>query len=523
MMRPTKILTGSPEIMGTAPEIIEPTTAMRRNGQSLEGHWSADQGHRARPGSASERLPEKRFFRIARMADTAIGVITLLGGFLAATADRMPAGLQEFLAIRLTVRNLLLVLGFTVVWRLICVLFGLYNERRIRNWRAEALRVIGAVTSASVVALPLISISRAFDPLAVVYFWMGSTASMFLLRAGLRVLLTVPGHKTQDVVVVGSGPRALGLYYRLGGALPVSRRVLGFVDSSDGEMAPEVRSRLLGDLASLEQILMRHAVDEVLIALPVRSRYAEIQQAIEICERGGVPARYLADVFQHCRNSQQPPLAEPFVSALAHVDSQNDRLVFKRWLDLSVGSFLFLGTLPVLAVAALAIKLTSRGPVLFAQERYGLNKRRFKMYKLRTMVVGAEAQQDLLEARNEASGPVFKIRADPRLTPVGRVLRRLSIDELPQLINVLRGDMSLVGPRPLPDRDVSRFSQPALMRRFSVYPGITGLWQVSGRSELSFDDWIRLDLQYIDRWSLQLDLQILLRTVPTVIHGRGAL
>jgi len=196
--------------------------------------------------------------------------------------------------------------------------------------------------------------------------------------------------------------------------------------------------------------------------------------------------------------------------------------VVKRWLDLTVGGLLFLGALPVLAVAALAIKLTSPGPILFAQERYGLNKRRFKMYKLRTMVVGAEAQQELLEAHNEATGPVFKIREDPRITWVGRVLRRLSIDELPQLINVLRGDMSLVGPRPLPMRDVSRFSQPALMRRFSVYPGITGLWQVSGRSELTFDDWIRLDLQYIDEWSFQLDLRILLRTIPAVVHGKGA-
>jgi exopolysaccharide biosynthesis polyprenyl glycosylphosphotransferase len=455
------------------------------------------------------------------MADTAIGVIALLGGFIAATADRMPTGLQEFLAIRLTVRNILLVLGYAVVWRLICVLFGLYNEGRTRNRRAESLRVVGAVTSASAVALifPLISVTHAFG--LVLYLWLGSAASMFLLRAGLRVLLTARRHKTQVVLVVGSGPRALSLYYRLGGALPNGRRVLGFVDSSDAEMAPEVRSRLLGDLASLEHILMRHAVDEVLIALPVRSRYAEIQRAIEICERGGVPARYLADVFQHRRNGKQLP-AEPLSSALAHADSQNDRLVFKRWLDLSVGGLLSIGALPVLAVAALAIKLTSPGPILFAQERYGLNKRRFKMYKLRTMVVGAEAQQEFLEASNEASGPVFKIRADPRITRVGRVLRRLSIDELPQLINVLRGDMSLVGPRPLPDRDVSRFSQPTLMRRFSVYPGITGLWQVSGRSELTFDDWIRLDLQYIDQWSLQLDLQILLRTVPTVIHGRGA-
>jgi exopolysaccharide biosynthesis polyprenyl glycosylphosphotransferase len=451
-------------------------------------------------------------------------VAALLGGFLAATSKHMPAGLQEFLEMRLTVKNLVLVLGYAVAWRMICVLFGLYDERRTRDPRVEALRVVGAVTAASAVALifPLISVTRAFGHLAVLYFWLGSTAGMLLLRAGLRVLLTVPRPKTRDVLVVGSGPRALGLYYRLGGARSNGFRVLGFVDSSDGEIAPEVRSRLLGDLASLEQILMRHAVDEVLIALPVRSRYAEIQRVIEICERGGVHARYLGDVFQHGRNGKQQLPGEPFNSVPAHLSSENDGLVLKRWLDLTVGGLMFIGALPVLAGAALAIKLTSPGPILFAQERYGLNKRRFKMYKLRTMVVGAEAQQELLEARNEATGPVFKIREDPRVTTVGRVLRRLSIDELPQLVNVLRGDMSLVGPRPLPMRDVSRFSQPALMRRFSVYPGITGLWQVSGRSDLTFDDWIRLDLQYIDEWSLQLDLRILLRTVPTVVNGKGA-
>jgi lipopolysaccharide/colanic/teichoic acid biosynthesis glycosyltransferase len=160
--------------------------------------------------------------------------------------------------------------------------------------------------------------------------------------------------------------------------------------------------------------------------------------------------------------------------------------------------------------------------VLFTQERYGYNKRRFRMYKLRTMVVDAEARQAGLEAMNEASGPVFKIRSDPRQTPVGRVLRRWSIDELPQLYNVLRGDMSLVGPRPLPIRDVSRFAEPALMRRFSVRPGITCLWQISGRSELTFDDWVKLDLRYIDGWSLMLDVRILLRTLPAVLRGRGA-
>ena len=288
-------------------------------------------------------------------------------------------------------------------------------------------------------------------------------------------------------------------------------------------MAAEVRAQFLGDLDSLEELLMRHAVDQVLIALPARSRYAEIQRTIEICERGGVPAKYLADVFQHRLHGELWLENDPFTAVPAGVSADDPRLVVKRCLDVVLGTLALVVVLPVLAAAALAIKVTSPGSIIFAQDRYGLNKRRFKMYKLRTMVTEAEAQQDLLEGQNEARGPVFKMRQDPRLTKVGGFLRRSSIDELPQLVNVLRGEMSLVGPRPLPIRDVSRFSEPALMRRFSVYPGITGLWQVSGRSDLPFDRWIELDLEYIDDWSLLLDLRILCLSLPAVIRGTGAM
>jgi lipopolysaccharide/colanic/teichoic acid biosynthesis glycosyltransferase len=168
------------------------------------------------------------------------------------------------------------------------------------------------------------------------------------------------------------------------------------------------------------------------------------------------------------------------------------------------------------------ILLTSPGPVLFTQKRVGLHKRDFLVYKFRTMVVGAEKRQKEIEHLNEVSGPVFKIKNDPRITTVGKFLRKTSIDELPQLINVLKGDMSLVGPRPLPIRDYAGFSEDWQRRRFSVRPGITCLWQVSGRSQISFDKWMELDLQYIDKWSLWLDLQILLRTIPAVLKGEGA-
>jgi lipopolysaccharide/colanic/teichoic acid biosynthesis glycosyltransferase len=191
-------------------------------------------------------------------------------------------------------------------------------------------------------------------------------------------------------------------------------------------------------------------------------------------------------------------------------------------LDVAISSALLLLFAPLLIGVAAAIKMTSPGSVLFLQERIGLNKRRFKIYKFRTMVPNAEQLMPSLESKNEVSGPVFKIRKDPRITPIGRYLRRNSIDELPQLFNVLIGDMSLVGPRPLPVRDYEGFNEDWQRRRFSVRPGITCLWQVNGRSGISFDQWMLLDLQYMDEWSLWLDLKILARTVPAVVRGSGA-
>jgi lipopolysaccharide/colanic/teichoic acid biosynthesis glycosyltransferase len=178
--------------------------------------------------------------------------------------------------------------------------------------------------------------------------------------------------------------------------------------------------------------------------------------------------------------------------------------------------------LPVFLLTAVLIKLTSPGPVFFVQKRLGLNKRHFGIYKFRTMVVDAEKRMKEIEHLNEVTGPVFKIKNDPRITPIGRFLRKTSIDELPQLFNVLKGDMSLVGPRPLPLRDYEGFNEDWQRRRFSVRPGVTCLWQIGGRSSISFEEWMQLDLQYIDKWSLLLDFKILLKTIPAVLKGSGA-
>jgi len=260
-------------------------------------------------------------------------------------------------------------------------------------------------------------------------------------------------------------------------------------------------------------------VDEVVIALPIKSCYEDIQSVIHTCERLGVQSTYLADLFQ-------PSLGRVgYEHATVHtvkVVQDDFRLEIKRVVDVAGAAVGLVALAPLFLLIALVIKLTSPGPVFFSQLRYGLNKRRFRMHKFRTMVQNAESMQTALEQRNEAQGPVFKIRRDPRVTRVGAVLRKCSLDELPQLWNVLRGEMSLVGPRPLPLRDVGLFEQGWLMRRFSMRPGLTCLWQISGRSDVSFDRWVALDLDYIDRWTLRLDAKILLQTIPAVLRGTGA-
>jgi exopolysaccharide biosynthesis polyprenyl glycosylphosphotransferase len=202
--------------------------------------------------------------------------------------------------------------------------------------------------------------------------------------------------------------------------------------------------------------------------------------------------------------------------------TENWQHLVKRTLDVSLSLVATVVFAPLFVVTAILVKLTSPGPIFFMQERVGLNKRRFRMCKFRTMVQDAEQRMAEIEHLNEVSGPVFKIKKDPRITPIGRILRAASIDELPQLFNVLKSDMSLVGPRPLPVRDYEGFDQDWKRRRFSVRPGITCLWQINGRSTTPFEEWMKLDMQYIDQWSLWLDLKILAMTVPAVLKGAGA-
>lgn len=276
-------------------------------------------------------------------------------------------------------------------------------------------------------------------------------------------------------------------------------------------------------IETLVDLMHQHSVNGVILTAK-HTYLGQVEQAIELCEREGVEVWLLADFFK---------------TQISHtgVDYFFGRpmLVFRSgpersWPALAKQVIDFVGAAALLAVmglpmllVTLAIKLTSPGPVLFRQQRSGLNGQPFTMLKFRSMISDAEQRKQELEALNEMTGPVFKVSNDPRITKVGRFLRKWSIDELPQLLNVLRGEMSLVGPRPLPTDEVARFDDLAHRRRLSVKPGLTCLWQISGRNNVcDFKEWVRLDLEYIDNWSLWLDLKILLRTIPAVLTGAGA-
>lgn len=463
-----------------------------------------------------------------RLFDVVAALLALAAVFIIINLKVIPNGLASFLTMRITVKNLLLLAGFSLLWQSIFKLFRLYDLTAIRSYSEEARRLLAACSLGSLCALviPLASNSGAFSYLMVLYFWGMVTMTTLLTRHIVHILTpewTPVGQRTRRLLILGSGPRALRLYNSIAGQPKPMYRIVGFMDSrSTQEMNATVATQLIGRLEQLEEVLTSRVIDEVLIALPIKSCYSQIQQAIETCERIGVECRYLSDIFQVSQAKSQVESNSHFSLISVKMVSDDYRMLVKRALDILGALVALIIFSPVMLLAAAAVRLTGRGPVIFVQERYGLNKRRFKMFKFRTMVQNAEALQAQLEKSNEAQGPVFKIKNDPRVTPIGRFLRKTSIDELPQLFNVLRGDMSLVGPRPLPERDVSRFAESSLLRRFSVKPGLTCLWQISGRSNTQFDHWIRQDLQYIDQWSLGLDIAILLKTVPAVIKGRGA-
>ncbi len=475
----------------------------------------------------------RTFTDAIRIFDLFVLIVSFGIATLPVLAAEGPVSFANFLAIRIKLQNFVVFFALLCIWHTIFVSLKLYDSKRLARRLSEALDIVKG-TTLSALFLSLASFLVGFRMVTVSFvaiFWLCSTALIGVSRMALRTYLRElrkHGRNSRNMLIVGSNKRAIEIARSIQSKPELGYKILGFADDewAGAEDLQKLGWSLVCNLDDLRMFLRRSVVDEVVIAVPLRSFHDYASEIAKTCEQQGIILRVLSDLFNL---QQRPPMAEEFEGSplITHYSGVEEGwpTVIKRALDIVISLTALIVLAPLLLMTAILIKLTSHGPVLFVQERIGFNKRPFAIYKFRTMVIDAEKKLRDLEHLNEVSGPVFKIKNDPRITPIGKFLRKTSIDELPQLFNVLSGDMSLVGPRPLQVRDYELFTEAGedwQRCRFSVRPGITCLWQVNGRSSLPFHKWMELDLQYVRNWSLWLDLQILAKTIPAVLRGSGA-
>ena len=417
-----------------------------------------------------------------------------------------------------------------ILWSVLLFTYHSYHSHRTIPLIRESLTAIrvvfvgNAILATLAYLLPLRQLSRAW----FVLFGLLAALLLVLEKIVVRIIaryVRAKGLNYRTILIVGTGRRAIEVARTIEGHKFWGYKILGFV--SDGHRLSNgwARFRVFGSVPDLRKLLeggqFAEPIDEIVFAV-TRKKLDEMKQIFLMCEELGVRARVAMNFFPNrvARIELEELEGIPFLT-FTTTPSNETQLALKRLLDIAVSMILLLLSLPAIAIAALAIKVSSPGSVLFRQERMGLNGRLFMLFKFRTMFEDAHERRGEVTHLNEMSGPVFKAKSDPRVTAVGRVLRKFSLDELPQLWNVLKGDMSLVGPRPPIPEEVAAYHR-WHRRRLSMKPGLTCLWQVSGRNNVDFDRWMEMDLQYIDNWSPSLDLKILLRTIPAVLSGRGA-
>ncbi len=421
----------------------------------------------------------------------------------------------------------ILQLGYTATLAFTLWLDGVWKLRRGSSWLDEVYRIVNGATTGMAVVLVLIFGVRPLAFSRLLFLYVSVLTILFLsfsrlVKRGIESHRRRRGIGVDRTLIVGSGEVARAVMRTLVARPELGYQVVGYVDLFP-EQAEEAIGRfpLLGDLDNLPTLLGRQNISEVIITI-ASSHHRQIQATIRSCRRAGVRARIVPDFFQLSLNQiDVDTLAGiPLLGIRETPFGRGPRLV-KRGMDMAgaIGGLVIFS--PILAAVAVAIRLDSKGPALFRQERLGEDERPCQWVKLRSMRLGADAEKAKLLDQNEADGPIFKIKDDPRQTRVGRFIRRKSLDELPQFINVFRGEMSLVGPRPPLASEVMEYER-WQRKRLAVKPGLTGLWQVSGRSDLPFDEMCLLDIYYIENWSLWLDIHIILRTIPQFFFARGA-
>jgi exopolysaccharide biosynthesis polyprenyl glycosylphosphotransferase len=462
----------------------------------------------------------ERLHRVLTLLDVTVTIVVFLAASWVRNAllDNDPADLMSHVAL----------LPFILaLWMFFLTFFGAYRSPRTTSrlqyaWAVARGVAVGLASLLTILFLFKVQyVSRA----VVVTFAAADLLALVAIRFGAlwyfhRSLRR--GEHFRRVLIVGSGTRARRLAETLLRNSEWGIRIVGHLDPDPTKVGDRVLdSSVLGTVGDISSVLKGNVIDEVILAVP-RAMIPDVDKIAQACEEEGVKLCLMADVFDvHAARTRLVALGPIPLLTLEPVAQGEWQLLVKRCMDLAIAA-LIVPLLPVIGLIALAIRLDSPGPVFFTQERVGLRKRHFRMLKFRTMVADADRRQAEFEHLNEAKGPIFKIANDPRITRVGRFLRRSSLDELPQILHVLTGEMSLVGPRPMSLRDVDLFDQGIQRKRFSVKPGLTCLWQVSGRSNLPFSKWLELDLYYIEHWSLALDLKILFKTIPAVLSGKGA-
>ncbi|HET7677761.1 MAG TPA: sugar transferase [Candidatus Limnocylindrales bacterium] len=458
--------------------------------------------------------------RLALMsADAAIAVAVFLVAATIRFGDASPDAIWQ--AVGVAPGTVAIV--YALSWVGILWLQGMYRLRARWSIRSELIDILRAViilavgTFAVLFVLKLIDVSRLFLSLLFVT----QPLVTFVTRVAMRLFfgwIRQRGMNQRFLLVVGAGAEADRFADRIERHRELGLSVIGHL--SAGESEPNVRRPILGDIQRIEEILHRRVVDEVAVCLPPAAWHL-VEPVTRICEEEGKIVRIPLDAIGpaltggHLEEFEGSP-----VLSLLYGPDRVLGLALKRILDVAISAAGLVVLSPVLLVVALWVRAADGPPVLFRQMRVGLHGRPFTLLKFRTMVPDAEARLSELEQHNEIRGNAFKLSDDPRLTRTGRFLRRTSLDELPQLWNVLKGEMSLVGPRPPLPREVAGYDI-WHRRRLSMKPGITGLWQVGARREPDFDRWVEIDLDYIDRWSIWLDLKIMLRTIPAMILGQG--
>jgi exopolysaccharide biosynthesis polyprenyl glycosylphosphotransferase len=376
----------------------------------------------------------------------------------------------------------------------------------------------------------LIAVNLLFRPMLysrLVFLYTAIFVTLYLGLSRLIIMMARAHLRQYDigvrrVLLIGAGDVGRMVMRTLAARPDYGWKLIGFLDDNPAKSSTDVgRFKALGPVDNAPEVMAAYNIQSVIICLPWQT-HRTIQRLLRECEQRKVDAYVVPDLFQLTKNQMKVHELNgiPLIST-RDISIQGWNLIFKRAFDLVVGSLMALFALPLLAVIAIAIRLDTPGPILFKQVRVGKNGKEFVCYKFRSMVDNADELRSQLAELNESTGPLFKIRNDPRLTRVGRFIRRYSLDELPQLYNVLRGEMSLIGPRPNLPEEVAQY-QEWMKKRLSVSPGLTGLWQVSGRSDLTFDEMVLLDIYYVENWSIGLDISILLRSAPAVLRATGA-